>query len=140
MSQAANPTPEQVNVLLDLGVKFDQIPEFVGGRPVVYGLPTESEPGVAIVQMVGSRLRSGIVTIKDPGGGLKTFVRFRGRSVRVAAQFGLTELELFGAAITNDELREILLRQGYQSRTEQCPDELGGGTVEILTRVHPVRR
>jgi hypothetical protein len=52
----------------------------------------------------------------------------------------LTELELFGAAIINDQLREILLRHGYQIRTEQCPDELGGGTVEILARVYPVRR
>jgi hypothetical protein len=66
--------------------------------------------------------------------------RPKGKHVPCVIQFGLTELELFGAAITNDELREILLRQGYQTRTEQCPDELGGGTVEILTRVYPVRR
>jgi hypothetical protein len=51
MSHAANPTPEQVNVLLDLGVKQEQVPDFLAGRPVVYELPTENEPGIAIVQM-----------------------------------------------------------------------------------------
>ncbi len=139
MSQAANPTPEQVRALLDLGVSEEQITDFLSGRPVVYSLPTESEPGIAIVQAVGSRLRSGIVAIKDLGGGVKMLARFRGRSHRVAAHFGLTEVELFGAAVTNRELRELLLRQGYQSQTEPCPDDLGGGTVETLARVYPVR-
>jgi hypothetical protein len=98
MSEATSPTPEQENALVALGVNKEQISALLSGRAVVYSLPTEGDPGIAIVQIIGSRLRSGVVAIKDPGGGLKTLARFRGRSNSVARLLSLTELELFGAA------------------------------------------
>jgi len=70
MSHPPTPTIEQEDALLELGLKRVQIPEFLSGRTVVCQLPTEGEPGVAMVQMVDLRLRSGIVSIKDPGGGV----------------------------------------------------------------------
>ena len=45
----------------------------------MYELPTETEPGIALVQKVGTRLRSGIVAVNDPGGGVKTLGQFRAR-------------------------------------------------------------
>jgi hypothetical protein len=56
----------------------------------------------------------------------------------LAARFGLTELELFGAAVINAKLAGLLLRQGFERKFDEVPDELGGEQVEILTRVFPV--
>ncbi len=60
---------------------------------IVYKLSTEGDPGIAMVQMTGSRLRSGIIEINDPGGGLKDFLFFRTRSRAVAQALNLIELE-----------------------------------------------
>jgi len=57
----------------------------------------------------------------------------------VAILFRLTELEVFGFAVINPQLRAMLERQQFAPRVERCLDELGGGTVEILARVYPVK-
>ena len=139
MDEAAPATPEQVEALFMLGLRVEQIPAFVRVEMVVYALPTEGQPGVAVIQRAGSRLRCGIVEIKDPGGGgARTLLRFRERSKRIAAAFGLSELELFGAALVNARLERMLLQQRFVRSTEACPEELGGGEMEILTRVYPL--
>ncbi len=131
-------TPEQNAALQNLGLEKDQFGQFANGEAVVYLLPTETTPGIAILQKVGHCLRSGIIEINDPGGGLKTLVRFRSRSFQVALAFGLPELELFGAAIINPKLLTLLENQGFLRKTEHCPDSLGGGTMEILAKGFPV--
>ena len=136
MDEAA---PEHVEALTALGLRTDQFPTFLRGEIVVYAPPTEGQPGVAVLQKTSTRLRSGIVEIADPGGGgARTFLRFRGRSQRIAALFGLAELELFGAAVVNARLEQVLLSRGFVRRTGACPDQLGGGEMEILTRVFPL--
>jgi hypothetical protein len=124
-----------------LGVAVEQVPALLRGDPIAYGLRTESEPGVGIIRMVHPRLKSGILAIKDPGGGVKTLARFRSASQRVAKAFQLAELELFGAEIIeiNADLKEMLYRQGFEEKSEPCPEELGGGTMNVLAKVFPVR-
>jgi hypothetical protein len=138
MDETSPWTPEQQAALVAVGLGEEQIARFRQGEAVAYLLATETEPGIAILQRVGSRLRSGIVEVNDPGGGVKTLARFRGQARRIAASFGLTELELFGAEVINQKLSELLLNQGFERKTEPCPEALGGGEMTILSRVFPV--
>ena len=132
-------TAAQRAALEELGLGEPEILAFMEGRVVVYYLPTESEPGIAVIQKSGMRLRSGIVVINDPGGGVKTLLRFRGRSRAVAKLFCLAELELFGAAVVNEKLESILLAQGFVRDQVVCPDELGDdGNIDILTKLFAV--
>jgi hypothetical protein len=128
-------TPEQRAALVGLGLSDELIARFLRGEAVAYPLTTESEPGIAIIQRTERRLRSGIVEVRDPGGGVKTFARFRGHSRQIAALFGLAELELFGAEVINETLAEVLINQRFERKTEPCPEELGGGEMTILSRV-----
>jgi hypothetical protein len=131
-------TAAQRSALLALGLRDDQIPMFLSGEAVVYLLKTQGQAGIAIIQKSETRLRSGVVEVNDRGGGPLTFRRFYVRSIEVAQCFELIELELFGAAVMNRQLEEGLQKRGFERRTERCPDELGGGEMEILTRVEVV--
>ena len=132
-------TAAQYAALQELGLGEPEIVAFMEGRVVVYYLPTESEPGIAVIQKSGARLRSGIVVINDPGGGVKTLLRFRERSRAIAKLFRLAELELFGAAVVNDKLESILLAKGFVRDQVVCPDELGDdGNIDILTKLFAV--
>lgn len=91
-----------------------------------------------MVQWSEDRLRNGIIDINDVGGGLGDLVRFRSRSVEVAMALGVSRVELFGAALINPKLEALLLRHGFTAATEVVPEELGGGTIGIVTRVFPV--
>ncbi|HEV3022112.1 MAG TPA: hypothetical protein VGX76_06580 [Pirellulales bacterium] len=105
---------------------------------VIYLLPTESAPGIGMLEMTETRLRSGIVEINDPGGGLRTLDAFRQRSFKIAKLFRLAELELFGAAVVNRRIARILLGHGFTSASVPCPGELGGDLMDILYRVFDV--
>jgi hypothetical protein len=139
MNTGNEATRAQSAALQELGLSEHHIAAFLEGRAAVYYLPTESEPGIAIIQKWGARLRSGIVVINDPGGGVKTLLRFRQRSRTVARTFHLAELELFGAAVINDKLESILLNNGFARDRIVCPDELGNdGNIDILAKVFAV--
>lgn len=57
----------------------------------------------------------------------------------VGQAFAATELEVFGAAIINHRLKAILLRQGFVEKRDHVPEELGGGEMEILSKIISVR-
>lgn len=140
MDETVSLTDAQRVALADLGIPEARAAAFLQERPVVVALRNGGQGGIAIIQKVGLRLRCGVVAINDPGRGIKTLAQFRGRCQLLATRFGLAELELFGAAVINPKLAGVLLRQGFERQTDAIPDELGGGQVEILTRVFPVPR
>jgi len=127
-------TPDQFELLIELGLTDEQIAEFAAGIAVVFPLETESTPGIAVIQATEDRLRCGIVAINDPGGGPKSLLRFRGKCLAIVKALGLAELELFGVAMINREFERALLRHGFVKREEECPEALGGGRVNIVTR------
>jgi hypothetical protein len=128
----------QLRALRELGLDAPQRRAFLRGEVVLYYSPTRAEPAVAVAQLVGIRLRSGMIAIRDVGGGLGVLARFRTRSHAVARACGASEVELFGAAFINQRLEALLLRQGFARATEPVPEELGGGTMEIVTKLFPV--
>lgn len=136
---SGRPRPSQVRSLRNLGLNRTQRRDFYRGDLVVFEFPTPSSPAIAAVQILGTRLRSGIISIRDVGGGVADFGRFRRQSLDAAKAFRLTELELFGGAIINPRLEAMLLRHGFCRLTAPIPDALGGGTMEILSRVYPVQ-
>ncbi len=139
-SMSGVPRLAQVRSLRDLGVDRAARRAFFAGRAVLFSLPTTGgEPILGAVQYGSGRLRCGIISIRALSGeGASAFARFRQQSLAVARAFGASELELFGGAIVNPRIEAMLLRQGFIRATEIVPDELGGGTMEILTRVFSV--
>ena len=132
------PSEALTQALNGLGLEPSRFEAFLRFEAVVYQFPTWSEPGIALVQLVGNRLRSGIIEINDLGGGLKDFLGFRDRSERLARALAVNELELFGGAVFNRRLEDLLIRRGFQRSEDAVPDELGGGTMEILFKVFAV--
>lgn len=128
----------QREALVALGIPDHRVADLVNGVAVACPLETEQTPGIAVIQLAPPRLRCGIVALRNPGGGVKTLARFRARSLNLARVFGLEELELFGVAIINDDLRAMLLRRGFREESISVPEALGGGVATILTRVFRV--
>jgi len=93
-----------VQALRGLGLDSAQIDGFLRNETIVYRLSTQGDPGIAMIERVGDRLRSGVIEINDPGGGRKDFMQFRARSRVVAVELGVVELELFAAAVIYEKL------------------------------------
>jgi hypothetical protein len=132
------PNHAQVRALRALGIDRKRRRAFVQGEVVVFDLQTEGEPGIAVIQVVGKRIRSGIISIVDVGGGVSDLTRFRGQALDVARAFAANELEIYGGAIINQRLEALLLRQGFSRAIEAIPEMLGGGMMEIVSKVFPV--
>ena len=97
------------------------------------------EPILGVIQLASPRLRCGIISVRDAsGGGARQLLHFRNPTLALARVLNATELELFGGAVINRQLEALLRRQGFVLAVDTIPDELGGGTMEILTRVFPV--
>jgi len=129
---------DEMAALGAFGLQEGECAGFTEGEPIVFPLETEGEPGIALIQFRGNQLRCGIIEIRDPGGGLKSLLRFRGRCRALAHALGLYEFEVFGAAIVNPRLEALLQRRGFVRRDDECPEVLGGGSMEILYRIESV--
>jgi hypothetical protein len=132
-------TNEQKQALAELGINRKDYRRFLSGTLVAFEFATESSPAIALARKDGIRVSCGILLLNDPGGGVKTLARFRSMSRAVAEAFHATELELFGVAVTNSKVRQMLSRQAFAVRTIPCQDALGGGELEIIARVFPVQ-
>ncbi|MGO9484231.1 MAG: SpvB/TcaC N-terminal domain-containing protein [Rhodomicrobium sp.] len=147
---ASVPNPDRAaavqNVLSQVGVGGEQAAGLLRGEATVFSLPAAGgEPTLIAVKLEGSRLSSGIVSIKFPEGAsvadkLKAFASFRGISRQIAQAAGATELEIHGIAVINPEIKEMLLRQGFKLTTIDVPAALGGGKAESFSKVFPVNR
>ena len=132
------PLISHVRALRGLGLSREQRRVFYNGNVAVYYFPTKTEPAIAILHWIGDRIRSGIVSIHDIGSGFSDLARWRTQSFTVARCLGAKNLELFGAAVVNPRLEALLLKHGYNRQTDTAPEVLGGGTMEIITKVLPV--
>lgn len=90
---------------------------------------------LAFARMEGSRLVAGIFSVNAPGKGLRIFSKFRGDAKALGQSLGATELELAGAEFLNLDLGALLVRQGFVAGTMAAPEALGGGTMNILSKV-----
>ena len=133
------PRVSQLRALRDLGLDKAQRRTFLSGEATVYYFPTESAPAIAVLHWTEDCVRSGIIAIQDVGGGLTDLSRFRSKSFAVARAVGASSLELFGGALINKRLEALLLRQGFTRRMDSIPSVLGGGTMEIMTKVLAVK-
>ncbi len=127
-----------VQALRGLGLDSAQIDGFLRNETIVYRLSTQGDPGIAMIERVGDRLRSGVIEINDPGGGRKDFMQFRARSRVVAVELGVVELEWFAAAVIYEKLEHLLRRQGFRSFNVAVPEDLGGGMMTILSKLFAV--
>jgi hypothetical protein len=122
-----------------LGVGESQLQVLAAGEPVAFTLSGAAEGTVTVAQLTAEgRLRLGIVTIKNVGGRLIDFMTFEAKAQAVARALGAKELELLGIEINNPKLRAVLERGGFTPTTMPIPEELGGGTLDAISRVEPV--
>ena len=137
------------DLLSSLGLTETQQDIFFDRMPVVYSMQTQSELGIGMIRLVDDkRLRHGIIEIEDPGNGIRVFGQFRAKTLDLAKNLGLSEVELFGAAVINPKLKGMLSRRGFERQVEAIPDDLGDelkeelgqdGDMEILTRTFQVQ-
>lgn len=129
----------QRQALGSLGIDPRDFRPFMSGVLVPFEFAAEKSRGIGLACKEGHRIRSGILLLNDPGGGRKTLSWFRTASRAVAVAFRAKELELFGAAVTNPKLRNLLLRQSFVVGTISLEARLGGGELEIISRVFSVK-
>jgi hypothetical protein len=123
-----------------LGVGEAQLPGLAVGKPVAFVLAGAAEGTIAVAQVTAEgRLRVGIYTIKNVGGGLGDFMVFQAKAQAAARALGAKELELLGIEVTNPRLRAVLERGGFGPTTMPVPEELGGGTLNAVSRIEPVK-
>jgi hypothetical protein len=124
-----------------LGIGEAQLRSLSEGSPVAFNLSGASESTVTVAQFTPEgRLRVGIYTIKNEGGGLGDFLTFELRAQVAAKAIGATELELMGIEGTNPKLRAVLELGGFTKTTMPVPEELGGGTfTDVISRVESVQ-
>jgi hypothetical protein len=133
---------EKARMALELlGVGETQLQSFAEGQPIAFNLSGATESPVTVAQFTREgRLRVGIYTIKNEGGGLGDFLTFESRAQAAARAIGATELELMGVEVTNLKLRAALERGGFTQTTMAVPEELGGGIfTDVISRVEPVK-
>jgi len=122
-----------------LGFTGAQLRALVEGRPTAFILAGAAEGTTCIAHLLpNGRLRIGIYTMRNVGGGLLDFLTFETAAQVAAREIGATEVELLGVEITNDRLRASLERGGFTPTTIPVPEELGGGTADAISRVYPV--
>jgi hypothetical protein len=137
---ALKPTLSQVRALRNLGVDKAARRRFFQGEMVHGSFTTKSGASVeAFLQMQNDRLVSQLFYITSNKGATGTasraFVQFRHQSRTLARSLGLRKLELQGGSVMNPDVERFLLRQGFKSKTMPVPDELGGGSQEVLYRL-----
>jgi hypothetical protein len=134
-------TEEARTALMRLGLGEIQIAALAEGKSVAFTLSGAAEGTVAVSQLTPQgRLRVGIYTIKNEGGGLADFMTFEAKARAAAKALGANELEVLGVAINNARLKATLEAGGFTKTTLEIPAELGGGTTtDVISRVEPVK-
>ena len=132
---------QQVKALRSLGLDRAARRAFFEGKPVVGQLPTAGGDATIVTLQLGeNRLTAGIFSVhNEAGGGLQAFTEFRGQARALAQGLGVDELELQGQAVINPRIEALLRRQGFESKTVDVPEDLGGGTVDVFSKVFSVR-
>jgi hypothetical protein len=129
-------TEEARVAFLKLGLSENQLPDLMAAKPVAFYLSGASKGLVAVVQIAGRRLRSGIYTIDNKGGGLRDFATFETNSRVAAFSLKMLELELMGIDVYNPLLRAALVNGGFTPTTLEVPEDLGSGFfTDVISRV-----
>jgi hypothetical protein len=140
METAVAWTAEAKIALGRLGMGESHLLDLAVGEPVAFILSGAAEGTIAVAQFTAEgRLRVGIYTIKNVGGGLDDFMMFEARAQAAASALGAKELELIAIEITNPQLRSVLERGGFAPTTMPVPVELGGGIFNAISRIEPVQ-
>jgi hypothetical protein len=123
-----------------LGMGESHLRDLAAGKAVVFSLLDAAEGTLTVAQLTAAgRLRVGIYTINNIGGGLRDFMTFQARTQAAAKALGAKELELLGIEMTNPEFQAVLERGGFVPTTIPVPEELGGGTFNAISRVDSVQ-
>lgn len=131
---------DEVRVALGrIGMGEWQVEGLAAGKSVAFTLSGAAEGTVAVAQLTAwGRLRIGIYTMKNVGGGLLDFMTFEAAVQAAARALNAKELELLGIEVTNPKLQAVLERGGFTPTTLPVPDELGGGTFNAISRIEPL--
>jgi hypothetical protein len=132
-------TSQAKTALRRFGLSRSQFPDFEAGKPVAFYL-RKADPGtIVVIQMKQeARLRAGVYTIRDPGGGLADFLIFEANARRSARALGAEELEILAIEVTNKTLKAVLEGGGFLPTTMEAPEALGDGTFDAISRIEPV--
>lgn len=139
---AATLTKAQEAQLLSLGVGKHDFGLFLMGRPVLFEMPAVTDTQEALggfVKLTDDAIASGIILVKDQGGGATSLFAFRKRTFEVARAFDRPHVDFLGCEIKNHRLGRLLARQGFEPATVDVPEDLGGGTMAVMHKRYDTR-
>jgi hypothetical protein len=134
-------TVAQAKALNTLGVNQQDRRAFLNGGVVGFQYATKGgDPVEGFLNYDGSKLTSQLFSIKnsDPTAAAKAFLQFRNGSFALARSLNLNSVELQGGSVINNQVKDFLLRQGFQPKTVSVPEALGGGTQEVYSKDVPL--
>jgi hypothetical protein len=130
-------SPAALEVLKGMGLPEGKIDAFKRGEPVLYERAVPGRPStLAIVQQKPGLVRGGIFSIDiraNPTAALKEFMGFRQPILNLARAMNVPEMELFGAAVHNEQVLKMLDKQGFVPSKEIIPESFGLGPAEEVT-------
>lgn len=143
---APSAVPEAaLRMLGTMGIGDTAIAQFGKGELVLVEIPAVGgDSTIALLQLKEGLLRGGIFSIKvkdNPKAALSAFMRFRQLILNLARALRVPQIELFGAAIHNNEIAEMLRRQGFTPGKEVIPEKFGMGPeteVDVMSKRYPV--
>lgn len=122
--------------LSDFGLDATNVRSFVESGVAVLEGPNGSE----IIFRDGDRLVSQLFFVSSDGvsgRGLASINDFTSRSRELARSLGFSTVEIQGGTVTNDRLRQILLRRGFEEAEIFNP--FFGEAQNVLRRIEEVR-
>lgn len=134
------PLRHQVQALRALGVSAADRRAFFSGEPIMTQLSrANGDPTIVALTLGPNRLTAAIFSVNDTSGsGFTAFTEFRRSARDLARRLGVGELELQGQAIVNPRIEALLRRQGFEPGQARVPAPLGGGTIDVMSRVYAV--
>ena len=135
-----------VRVLAKLGLSDANIAGFRAGQMVLFNLVVPgNDDTICLLELRPGLVRGGILSIKVPEDkkrAIRAFAAARDRVLAVARAVHVSEYDLIGAAVHDEGIEEMLVRQEFNRTTEVLPEYLGLGPnaeCEIFTKRFPVR-
>jgi hypothetical protein len=145
--------PASIRALRKLGVSETDMTIFLAGEPVAFRMPTAGgSPTIGILRTCTSHLESGIIDLyinpdarsgapgTGRGAGARAIGEWRSISMELCRSLGIMQVELYGADIVNHDIMDMLARRQFIYGLREVPESLGGGEVEVLARIFPVKR
>ncbi len=130
-------TRAQIDALAAMGIEREHFGRVLAGCSVSFDMPAVTDTQQVMggfVQLTPDSVASGVVLVRDVGGGMATLLAFRRRANALARAFDRPFVDFMGCELKNERLGRLLVRNGFEPATVEVPEVFGGGMMDVLTK------